>query len=259
MLAQVARGVGAVAVRLANGLGAISLPGQGAAFVAAGTAFMVDIAVSVLATAEPVSELRGLVFSETPKQLRTDPAATRLLLRARIDRYGAAGDRRLSRTFKGRPFSSSAYSDVWQEARRAFTAEQVASRPYDLCHAAVFLWLNAGVPATEVAKRAGHGVDVLLRVYAKCVEGQRSHADRRISDALGNRSFCPVPKAPELLQGLRRAWLLQPTLPVAERLGWLLRPSSGLWRSSTRCTSSACFPGSSLPQISPPVPNRTSI
>ncbi|WP_440099446.1 hypothetical protein [Streptosporangium sp. H16] len=76
----------------ANELGAISPPGQGAAFVAAGTAFVVDIAVSVLTTAKPVSELRGLVFSGTPKQLRTDPAATRLLLRAHIDRYGAAGD-----------------------------------------------------------------------------------------------------------------------------------------------------------------------
>ncbi|WP_248966207.1 tyrosine-type recombinase/integrase [Sphaerisporangium perillae] len=111
------------------------------------------------------------------------------ILRAHIDRYGVAGDGRLFRTSKGRPFSSSAYSGVWQEARRrAFTAEQVASplasRPYDLRHAAVSLWLNAGVPATEVAKRAGHSVDVLLRVYAKCIEGQRSHANRQISDAL---------------------------------------------------------------------------
>ncbi|WP_196451332.1 hypothetical protein [Planomonospora sp. ID82291] len=46
------------------------------------------------------------------------------------------------------------------------------------------LWLNAGVPATEVAKRAGHSVDVLLSVYAKCIEGQRSRANRQISDAL---------------------------------------------------------------------------
>ncbi|MBG0819339.1 tyrosine-type recombinase/integrase [Planomonospora sp. ID91781] len=111
------------------------------------------------------------------------------VLRAHIDRYGVAGDGGLFRTSKGRPFSSSAYSAVWQESRRrALTAEQVASplaaRPYDLRHAAVSLWLNAGVPATEVAKRAGHSVDVLLRVYAKCIEGQRTRANRKISEAL---------------------------------------------------------------------------
>lgn len=33
--------------------------------------------------------------------------------------------------------------------------------------------LNRGVPAPEVAQRAGHSVDVLLKVYAKCIEGDR--------------------------------------------------------------------------------------
>lgn len=111
------------------------------------------------------------------------------ILRDHIAAYGTAKDGRLFRTSKGRPFSSSAYSAVWQEARRlAFTVEQVASplaaRPYDLRHAAVSLWLNAGVPPTEVAQRAGHGVDVLLRVYAKCIEGQRARANGQIGKAL---------------------------------------------------------------------------
>ena len=56
--------------------------------------------------------------------------------------------------------------------------------PYDLRHAAVSLWLNAGVPATEVARRAGHGVAVLLRVYAHCIDGQAGPANQRIGDAL---------------------------------------------------------------------------
>jgi hypothetical protein len=47
-----------------------------------------------------------------------------------------------------------------------------------VCHAAVSLWLNAGVPATEVARRAGHGVAVLLRVYANCIHGQATAAAR---------------------------------------------------------------------------------
>jgi hypothetical protein len=46
----------------------------------------------------------------------------------------------------------------------------LAGRPYDLWHAAVSLWLDAGVPATEVVERPGHNVEVLLRVYANCLD-----------------------------------------------------------------------------------------
>jgi solute:Na+ symporter, SSS family len=59
--------------------GVLDLPGQGGAFVAASAAFVVDIVVSVLVTQvtapKPVSELAGLVYSETPKEQRTDPDA----------------------------------------------------------------------------------------------------------------------------------------------------------------------------------------
>jgi SSS family solute:Na+ symporter len=52
--------------------GVLHLSGQGAAFVAAGAAFVVDIAVSVVVTTmtQPrrESELRGLVYSLTPKE-----------------------------------------------------------------------------------------------------------------------------------------------------------------------------------------------
>ncbi|MBB6628288.1 sodium:solute symporter family protein [Nocardioides sp. KIGAM211] len=57
-------------------IGAIPLSGQGASFVAAGAAFVVDIVLSVvvsLMTApKPASELVGLVYSETPVEQRTD-------------------------------------------------------------------------------------------------------------------------------------------------------------------------------------------
>ncbi|MEV5745785.1 tyrosine-type recombinase/integrase [Microbispora rosea] len=113
------------------------------------------------------------------------------ILREHMKRYGVADDGRLFRTAKGRPYTASAISRIWQEARAiAFPPEQAASplaaRPYDLRHAAVSLWLNAGVPATEVAQRAGHSVDVLLRVYAKCMEGQQEHANCKIGGALDN-------------------------------------------------------------------------
>ncbi len=32
--------------------------------------------------------------------------------------------------------------------------------------------VRAGVPATQVAQWAGHSVEVLLKIYAKCIEGQ---------------------------------------------------------------------------------------
>jgi integrase len=111
------------------------------------------------------------------------------MLREHIATYGTADDGRIFHTSTGGTYSSSAHSYVWQEARRlALTPEQVASslaaRPYDLRHAAVSLWLNAGVPAVEVAKRAGHSVDVLLRVYAKCIDGQQDRINGKIHNAL---------------------------------------------------------------------------
>jgi integrase len=39
-----------------------------------------------------------------------------------------------------------------------------------LRHAGISLWLNAGVAATEVARRAGHSVAALLQVYANCID-----------------------------------------------------------------------------------------
>lgn len=63
-------------------------------------------------------------------------------------------------------------------------ASQLARRPYDLRHAAVSTWLNAGVDPTQVATWAGHIVQVLLQVYAKCIVGRDEIARRRIEIAL---------------------------------------------------------------------------
>jgi hypothetical protein len=49
----------------------------------------------------------------------------------------------------------------------------------------VSTWLNAGVDPTQVAAWAGHSVQVLLQVYAKCIAGRDEIARRRIEDALG--------------------------------------------------------------------------
>ncbi|GAA1264228.1 hypothetical protein Psi02_76200 [Planotetraspora silvatica] len=117
------------------------------------------------------------------------PPALVAALREHVDAYGTATDRRLFRTGKEGTYSSSAHAYVWLEARKlALTPEQVgsplAARTYDLRHTALSLWLYAGVPPAEVAKRAGHSVDVLLRVYAKCIDSQQHRINGKINDAL---------------------------------------------------------------------------
>lgn len=123
---------------------------------------------------------------------RTVPIPPRLvaLLCDHIEQHGLAPDGRLFRGLHGGPLPQSVYERWWKLARRkALTPAQVTSplarRPYDLRHAAASLWLNSGVPATEVAHRLGHSVAVLLRVYANCIHGGDDTNNQRIEDALG--------------------------------------------------------------------------
>jgi hypothetical protein len=43
------------------------------------------------------------------------------------------------------------------------------------------------------ARRAGHGVAVLLKIYAHCIDGQADAANNRITDALGTTEPEPGP------------------------------------------------------------------
>jgi hypothetical protein len=52
----------------------------------------------------------------------------------------------------------------------------LASRPYDLRHAAASLWLNNGIPATEIARRLGQDVAVLFKSYVNCIDGQKGRS-----------------------------------------------------------------------------------
>ncbi|GAA1762329.1 site-specific integrase [Luedemannella helvata] len=134
------------------------------------------------------------------KTSRDVPASPALceMLDWHLTKYGAGpggrlfvtrrGPRGIFVTPKARPVPNNTYTTVWRRARRkALTAAQVASplakRPYDLRHAAVSLWLNAGVPPKQVADWAGNSVHVLLRVYASCIDGQEDAARRRIEEA----------------------------------------------------------------------------
>jgi integrase len=117
------------------------------------------------------------------------PPELTALLREHLDEHGMTPDGRLFRGVRGGSLSESLYGRVWAAARSAaLTPEEAASplarRPYDLRHAAVSTWLNGGVPAPQVAAWAGHSVDVLLRVYAKCIAGQDDAVRRRVEEAL---------------------------------------------------------------------------
>jgi hypothetical protein len=59
----------------------------------------------------------------------------------------------------------------------------VARRIYVLRHSCLSRWLNAGVPATQVAAWAENSVDVLLNIYAKCAVGEEDLYKQRIQDS----------------------------------------------------------------------------
>jgi integrase len=118
----------------------------------------------------------------------THPELTRLL-RDHLTSFGPADDGRLFAGVRGGELPTITYRRAWAKARQvaltpAEHASPLARRPYDLRHACLSTWLNGGVYPTQVAEWAGHSVDVLLRIYAKCIVGQDELAKRRMSEAL---------------------------------------------------------------------------
>jgi integrase len=116
------------------------------------------------------------------------PELTRIL-RAHFAEFGTDSEGRLFRGAHGGDVPAGLYNRVWRKARAAtFTptvlALPLARVPYDLRHACVSTWLNAGVEPTRVAEWAGHSVDVLLRVYAHCLDGREEVARQRIEAAM---------------------------------------------------------------------------
>lgn len=76
-LAAVAVGIASEDALGSLSQGWIGIGGQGASFAAAGAAFVVDVVLSIVVSAftkpKPVEELRGLVYSETPREDLVDP------------------------------------------------------------------------------------------------------------------------------------------------------------------------------------------
>ncbi|TDC24499.1 site-specific integrase [Streptomyces sp. 8K308] len=111
------------------------------------------------------------------------------MLREHIKRYGTASDGRLFRTSRGGLLQESGYGEVWAKARVAVLTEEeaasmLARRPYDLRHAGVSFWLSSGVDPAECARRAGHSLAVLFRVYAKILAQNEERSNQRIEAAM---------------------------------------------------------------------------
>jgi integrase len=107
--------------------------------------------------------------------------------------YGTAPNGRLFRGTRGGPLSESSYGRTWHTARTqalgpAAAATTLARRPYDLRHAALSLWLNAGAAPAQIARRAGHSTTTLLAVYTHCIDGQDDITNRQIEHALHARN-----------------------------------------------------------------------
>ncbi|MFF4952132.1 hypothetical protein [Streptomyces chattanoogensis] len=96
---------------------------------------------------------------------------------------------------------ASAYGITWSRARkyvltRTELASGLAKRPYDLRHAGISFWLYSGVDPAECARRAGQGIEVLFRHYAKFLDGVREQANRLIEQSMqewGRVSQGPAP------------------------------------------------------------------
>ncbi|CAL9433013.1 hypothetical protein SUDANB146_02081 [Streptomyces sp. enrichment culture] len=111
------------------------------------------------------------------------------ILREHLRVFGTAGEGRVFGNERGGVVRSSTYWRVWEEAREyALPPDRVASplagRPYDLRHACITRWLNAGVPIAEVARRVGNSPEVIHRRYHGCIDGHEEAANAMISAVL---------------------------------------------------------------------------
>jgi integrase len=136
-------------------------------------------------------------------EVRYVPAAPDLvaILREYIAAHGLRpGDRLFTgvRTDED-PLSALVVRRAWTAARLHVLGEDVpgadrsttrvvttltGQKVYDLRHACLTGWLNAGVPPSQVAEWAGNSVKVLLETYIKCLSGQEADHKRRITESL---------------------------------------------------------------------------
>jgi integrase len=135
-----------------------------------------------------------------PDATRDVPLAPGLVerLRRHMERWPPVNGRVFTNT-AGRTPTSTNYGPVWVRARGKLWPEGHRldkTTVYDLRHSAATVMLRAGVPPAEVARRLGHSVDILMRVYAGVFDDERHRSNELIDRAVqrtlntrGRRSF----------------------------------------------------------------------
>ena len=134
-------------------------------------------------------EHRGLK-QRNPGDTRTVPCPPNLvaILRHHMNTYDPGPDNRVFPSITGGILPAVTCRRIYAKARHLTLTKQEAQSPlaariYDLRHACLSHWLNAGVPPTQVAEWAGNSTDILLRVYATCITGQQDIYKQRIQNA----------------------------------------------------------------------------
>jgi integrase len=120
------------------------------------------------------------------------------VLRGHLARFEPV-EGRVFTTSTGRPFTSTSYTETWNRARaHRWPAESplASTTLYDLRHSAATLMLRAGVSPAEVARRLGHSVDVLMRVYAGVFVGERERSNDLIEAAQTDEMDTPAGPPP---------------------------------------------------------------
>lgn len=134
-----------------------------------------------------VTETKGLKHRATDatREVPLSPELVRVL-RAHLGRFEAV-DGRVFSNAGGRPLTATNYGPVWLRARARLWPNGhplAAATVYDLRHAAATMMLRAAVPPAEVARRLGHSVDVLMRVYAGVFDDERERSNQLIDKAM---------------------------------------------------------------------------
>lgn len=91
---------------------------------------------------------------------------------------------------EGQPVTAENYGPVWGRARKKLWPEGsplAKTTVYDLRHTAATTMLRAGVMPSEVARRLGHSVDVLMRVYAGVFHDERDRSNVLIDAELAEQ------------------------------------------------------------------------
>jgi integrase len=130
-----------------------------------------------------------------PDATREVPLAPELVQRLRwhMERWPPVNGRVFTNAADRTPTTTN-YGPVWVRARTELwpSGHRLGrTTVYDLRHSAATMMLRAGVPPAEVARRLGHSVDILMRVYAGVFDDERQRSndliDRAIREQINSR------------------------------------------------------------------------